>query len=161
MKVKLRRLLSREIDIRPVAVEDVRYLYAGYRLGAFDEYIMPPKNMSPDEFREFLVEYAESAFVLYTATVEGSDPLCVGHTNVAGNRMECHINWMPWATDRNKLEVIGKFLKEMNQSYTILTVVSEKNKGALFHIRKYGLMRYIGEIKKYFGTEKGYAFQGV
>lgn len=160
-RVKLRRLLSREVDIRPVEADDVRYFYAGYKQGAFDEYIKPRKDMNPAEFQEFIVEYADTAYLLYTGTVNGSPPLCVGHTTVADNRMECHINWMPWATPRNKMEVIAKFLKAMNDSYTIMTVVSEKNKDTLFHIRRYGLMRFVGKIYKYFDTEVGYAFQGV
>lgn len=158
--LKQKRLLSRDVEIREAELEDVRYFYAGYRLGAFDENLSPEKDMDPEQFKEWLARYAESATQLYTARVNGSDPLCVGHVSVVLPRLEVHVNWMPWASPRNKLEVIGKFMKEFND-YTVITVVSQKNKGAFFQMRNYGLMKFVGEISGYFEDGSGYVFQGV
>ena len=141
--------------MRQIDKDDLRYFYAGYRMGAFDKYFNPPKDWTPQEFSDAVVQFAGGVDGIFTA---GVDKPCFFCHLTAGDKLEPHVVWMPWASPRNKIECVVKFVEEMNDK--MLLFVEDSEKSLYFHIRKYGIIRYVGELKYYYDS-KGHIFEAV
>ena len=153
------KAFRRGIQVRQAEEGDVRYFYAGYKQGAFDEYLQPKPDMDPAEFLAWLGEVSKTATAVFTSTY-GEQPLSYIHTIELFDRMEVHAIWMPWATPRARVESAVKFFYDMNEDFTVMSVFSEDNKAFPFHVRRYGVARFVGKIKNYFTEKDGYMFQG-
>ncbi len=66
------------------------------------------------------------------------------------NRLEPHVFWFPWATPRNMLECTIKFLDTMRKAWTIIIFSEEKNHKWFKKIERYGVIRQVGKIDKYY-----------
>lgn len=157
---RLKRVVKRGIRIREASETHIRYFYAGYKLGAFKEQI-DGTDMTAIEFTDALTQYTEPFTHLFTSDTGEEKPLCLGVGKLEENRLEIHNIWMPWATPRNKLESTIAFYTEYNRWYTVITTIFEEALPFYNHVRKYGVVRLVGEIRDF--NEKGtvYIFQGV
>lgn len=158
-KVKLKRAMKRRMDLRDVEEGDFRFLWAAYKMGAFEGL---PVVDSPDEFVRMVME-ATQGKTLALMWEHGNDkPVGLFVMEISGHQMEPHVYWMPWTSDRNKIVGTLAFFKEMNQDWAVITTITEANKDFYYHIRKYGTIREVGVSRNYYGINKaGYIFEGV
>jgi len=128
----------------------MRWLYAAYRKGAFEA----PPEMDPATFSEWVMAELEKvgeAFIL-TSPMEGEDrPVAVVLARFSDHRMEPHVWWFPWSTDRNKIECAVKFLNTMRTTNLILIAAEEVDWRFYDHLLRYGMMKMVGKIQDYFG----------
>ena len=73
--------------------------------------------------------------------------------------MEPHVYWFDWATERNKVETVLKFLTVMR--FRAVCLIHCRSSEARFfdHIAKYKILRRIGTVYNYYGAENAVMFQ--
>lgn len=160
-KLKLSRALRRNCSFRDVVTDDLKYLWAAYKKGAFPEHIFP-QGMEVVEFNALVHSLISNISMVYMLERDGKPMGLVTANLVPPNRMEPHVDWFPWATNRNKLECAIKFLNEMRKRGILLIVWSKKDATPFFtHIAKYGILHRIGKVINYNGKkEDAMLFQG-
>lgn len=158
---KLKRLVKRGVLIYDVSEKDVRHYYVGYKQGAFAAQI-EGTDMTPKEFQAEFVRLLKNFTHFFTAHRGDDVPLSLGLGIMKDhNVMEIHNIWMPWASARNKLECTVSFYREYNKFYTLITSFFEDALPFYRHIRKYGVVREVGEIRNFDGDKTAYLYQGV
>ena len=112
--------------------------------------------MDAEEFRFEATRILQSApyFVLVSDKPVG---LIVGL--VKESIMEPHVDWFPWATPRQKLETIVRFINEMRMMYVLLVTAREEDWGFFDHIKRYGILRIVGRINGYYGRGDAMLYQ--
>lgn len=138
---------------------DIPWLYAAYRLNAFKDFM--PEGLNEEQFIDSMLNMTANFDEIYV----GLAPLQKGESKrrgshqimgIAGvnflgkNRAEAHAIWMPWASDKNKLEVAAKFFAEMRREKNVILPVKEDAKNFFRHLCRLGLMRHVGRIDRYF-----------
>ena len=157
---KLKRLLHRGVRIYQPDNNDLRYFYAAHREGVFRK-VIAGTQMKPAEFNEAFAAFVDQFTGFYAASLKQDKPLVLVPYIKSDIRIEIHAIWMPWASPRNKLESTVAMFKELSRWNTVITTVLDEDLDFYMHVRKYGILRYIGEMKKYTERHTGYLFQGV
>lgn len=140
--------------MRATDADDMKYLYAAWRLGAAPLRAIEADN-TPEAFTEAFAEHIASRFqVAYTllATPPNRDTMPVG---VVFGILPFYQQpvmwfgdflWFPWASPRNKLEAAVHFLNQMRKQYAMIGF-SEPSAIPFFeHICRYGVARRAGTV---------------
>lgn len=162
-KISLNRTLKRKANFRASEDSDMRRFYAGYKMGAFP---MIKADLKPLEFvnelgRVLIGMPNMSPLTMFNdeGTVIG---LCVVTYSPDGVRIEPHATWMPWAEKSAILTVLVKFYHTFSQEFTVILPVDQSTRKCYDHIKRYGIMRYVGMVRNFFGEGKdGFFYQGV
>lgn len=147
-KYRLSRLFkNRKIAVEPTTEQDFKWLWAAYKKGAFSNTIQP--DLDRDSFVEFVIAASEIVSGLYTVF---NGDMAIGLISVAAKRFgdadygEPHIDWFPWATKRNKIEGLAKFILTYRNEYPIFIQSGEETLKFVTHIAKYGILRRVGKL---------------
>ncbi len=144
----------------------MKWVYAAYKKGAFPDV---PEGHDGTQFRNELLALYErigqggEIWILEAPNDVSlkSDINPVGLARASYNQhvMEPHVHWFPWATDRNKVETTLKFLTSMR--FRAVSLIHAKEEDAPFfdHISDYQVLRRVGTIHNYYGTENAVLYQ--
>ena len=75
-----------------------------------------------------VISFADYDWVLHAWGNEGNRPvgLALARSFGAGRAIEPHIDWFPWATSRNKVEIVAAFIKQIGRSFKIFIFSPEE-----------------------------------
>ena len=95
----------------------MRWIWAAYRMGALEEYI--PSGLEQTAFLQAAADIIALQHEVFGGFVK-EKMMCIALATFSSHRMEPHVIWFPWATDRNKLELGVKFFADMRKRYKVL-----------------------------------------
>lgn len=140
--------------MRPTDADDVKYLYAAWRLGSTPLQAIETEN-DPEAFTEafgnHIAERFQTAFTML-ATPPGKNTMPVG---VVFGILPFHgqpvmwfgdFIWFPWASRRNKLEAAVHFLNQMRKQYCMIGFCEPEAIRFFEHICRYGVLRRAGTV---------------
>lgn len=134
--------------------DDMKYLYAAWRLGARPLDAISCVN-TPEAFTEAFAEHASVRYqVAYTlvATPPNRDTMPVGVVfgikpfYGAAVLWVGDFIWFPWASQRNKLETAVHFMNQMRKDTTVLGFAEPSAIPFFEHICRYGVGRRAGTL---------------
>ncbi len=139
-----------------ISDSDVKWVYAAYKKGAFPDI---QEGMDGIGFRSALLEHYDrmggEMWILAApndvSSAEGAKPVGLIQGQVTAHVVEPHVYWFPWATPRNKVETILKYLAGMRFRAVVLVHASETDAVFFDHIAAYQVLRRIGTIHNYYG----------
>lgn len=140
--------------MRLTDADDMKYLYAAWRLGNGVLSVIATDN-NPEAFTEAFTEHVSVRFqTAYTliAAPPGKDAMPVGvvfgikpfygHAVLwVGDFI-----WFPWASKRNKLEAAVHFLNQMRKTNTVIGFAETSAIDFFEHICRYGVARRAGTM---------------
>lgn len=140
---------------RPASREDLKWFYAGYRMGAFGDEI--EEGLAPDEFAEVIEARAgmvDQVFSLFAPGHREGQPsgLVTAAIDSQAN-IHVHAIWMPWASPRNKLEAALQFVRDIGRDANVLIHAPFETKGFFERLCNYGVLEKVGHVKRYFAAE--------
>lgn len=121
-------------------MDDLRYLYAAYKLGSFSI----DQDLNPTTFNDYIEDYLVNNYD-YVFMVGNDKPfgMMLAISNSPVMTMQ-DVIWFPWATKRNKLEGWLNLLVELKK-HTVVTGYT-KDKTFFVHLSRYGVIRRIGTL---------------
>lgn len=155
---KRERLFKRSRPfIRPLSIydgqryhKDIGILWAAHQKKSF---YMIPASANQQEFAkaiEGMTELAELFMAEDDNTgYKGSGPVAFIMSQHDGWRVEPHVEFFPWATNRNKLRVTVAFLQYLRYSRKIGVCIIRALEESLALFRKcetYGVLHYVGKV---------------
>lgn len=150
------RLLRRDGEVRPVDSDDFKYLWAAYRSGDFD--LPVPEGLEAKDF-DAVVLSVMAGFddwrIVTAPTKRGVIPVGLFGGQVMDDRknLSSHVLWFPWASERNKLEAMVRYLANMRHDFIILAKASFDFRDFFNHVCRYGVLRRVGTINGWFDGE--------
>lgn len=139
----LRRTLKRKPTFHGLSDEDIKYLWAGYKKGVFDNIFNP--GLTAAQFAEVAVEYILTAYT--HSWVLGEKPLgVVFGINLGPFIYLTSIEWFPWATKRQKTEHTIGFLNLIRKELYCVWNCTEKDKRFFEYIARHGIIRRVGTL---------------
>ena len=120
------------------------------------------RDLSPQDFlEEFIVKTsnADKIYLIVGKTKRGEIPIGVLFF-VERNIVDLHVEWFPWASSRNIIESSARVLQDLKKDYNIVITIKD-NRDHFILLCRYGLLRSVGKIHNYYGTETGHVFQSV
>lgn len=140
-----KRVLRRDPTFRPIEETDlIGCVYVAYRAGAFKE----EEGLTEQEFADRYVNDVlkwDEIYVLEALRPDGHvRPVGLMVVGISDHRMIPHVQWFPWASKRNKIETVLKFLNEMRKKWGVLVVADPDSVNFFNHICKTGILRRIG-----------------
>ena len=143
---------------------DLPYLWAAYRKGMFDRSVFP-EGMARSAFVERLTDalsMRDEVYVGEAQTARGRIPVGVIVVNFYGGWTLPHVDWFPWSSDRNKLEVAARFIETMRRTREVVIVTSEIDVPFYERLAKYKIVRRAGTLHAGYGEGKKAAiFEGM
>lgn len=152
-KCRLRRLFfNRKVEISSLTIDQMPYLWAAYRMGVWKDTFKD--DLTKDEFTLAVSDLSEMTNILAIIAPNGGKQTPVG-VIIAGEGVryiEPHVDWFPWATDRNKLEGIIRGILTLREIKPLFIWCDERDIDFYAHVSKYGILRRVGTFngdKKY------------
>lgn len=140
---RLYRTLKRNPKFHGLGEEDIKYLWAGYKKGAFSDIFK--EGLSAKEFSEIAVEYILTAYT--HAWVLGEKPIgVVFGINLGSFVYLGSMTWFPWATKRQKTEHLIGFLNVIRKELYCVWDCSEEDKKFYEYIARHGIIRRVGTL---------------
>ena len=151
-KWRLSRTLKRQINVRPIENEDVKYAFAAYRKGALGAHF--PEGLEPAAFKrafeEFVLLNAHACWVVIAhSKLMGFAPIGFvlgGWAPQEVFMVIIGIVWFPWASKRNILEGTVAFVRSIC-SLNWMGFASGEDKRVYDVCMAHGIMRRIGTSK--------------
>lgn len=154
---RLFRTLKRKPTFHTIEEDDMKWLYAAYKLGSFsdNDLVNLERGMDAVEFdkqlRLLMTTYYDNAWVMESVN-EGKRrrvgmlfSVLSGPFHLLGD-----VTWFPWATDRNKVETIVHFLNESRKENLMMWYCSYEDKRFYDHIARHGIIKRVGKISDLF-----------
>jgi len=135
----------------------MRYLWAAYRMGTDFEV---PAGLSQEAFRDALhrkLQHVAEFFMLEATTARGKEPVAWLLNLTNGYHMEPHIVHFPWASPRNKLEVVLRFFHDMRRfpySRVAILKIKDADKAFFDRVSRYGVIRRLCRVEDWWGPGK-------
>lgn len=132
------------------SLNDLRYPWAAYKKG----WQILPNNLSIDEFNKalgnILLKFDESYLVHALSINNTLHP--VGILTILGIAHPTpYIDWFPWASTRNKVELVLHIVKELKKQSTVAMIYASDAENNLMRlVRAYGLLHWGCTIKNYY-----------
>jgi hypothetical protein len=147
-KWRLSHTLRRTVDYRPIEADDIKYLWAAYKQGAFSD--MEP-DLPPEEFKQQLQSIVLAKFhavwTLFGPTRKGFIPVGVVFAAWAPNGPFLIVTgavWMPWASKRNIVECMVGFLNGVRKEFALQFYALPEHKRLYEVCAMHGAVRRIG-----------------
>lgn len=146
---RLRKTLARNIQVRPVVDDDLKYLWAAYRKGALKS-LFSNEGMTSEEFRlsfddaasrfseGWIIEADTSAGRRPAGVVFGKMDAILPFMIIAG------IVWFPWATKRNIIEGTVTFFEGIRRTIPWMGFATDEHKRLYEVCCMHGIMRRVG-----------------
>lgn len=122
-KWRLSRTLKRKVNFRPIENEDIKYLWAAYKQGAFE---FDKRDMTAPEFKsafeQAVVSQCHAVWVLFGPTRKGPIPVGMVFAVWAPTGPFLIVSgavWMPWASKRNIVECMVGFLRKVRWEFPL------------------------------------------
>ena len=160
--VRRSRTLKRGAGYHALSDGDWPFLIAAYKKGVFDDVLKGMKErfdlpeiveLTNEEFRALFSEFFNlGEYVVLTAhcsafkTIEDQVPVGLMELNREAHRMVPRLVWFPWASARNHLESLIKFLDEQRKENLILIYDGKKSHSFYVRMAQYGLLKRVGKI---------------
>lgn len=119
-----------------------------------------PSGLSRQQFEEAFLDLTAPfmhGFTLFAPlNMPGSErhgecqPVGLVLANTSGHRLEPHVTWMPWATDRNKVEAATHFLNAMREKWLVVVIADKNAKDFYTHLMKLGILNRVGRVMDWF-----------
>lgn len=156
--------------MRNVEPSDLRWLFAAYGMGAFDNTFVGEfvgEGRDAQTFSAAMYQLAQHAaangngFAVVTGTRgEQSDvPIGLLYIESIGEELWPHVCWFGWARPRHKLAGWLAVLNEMSKDAAVLVRVDERDEKFFKHLKHLKALRYVGEIKH--PDHKAFLYQGL
>jgi hypothetical protein len=148
---RLRKTLARKLEFRPIENEDVRYVWAAYKVGALKSAF--EDGLTADEFRsefvKFILSRYDAAWALFAETKKGFIPagLALGfwpHSAVQHFLIFNNFVWFPWASPRNRIESAVNFFSQVRHEIPMFGFAHPQDKAFCAALAKHGLLRRVG-----------------
>lgn len=157
--LKRTRALARGgIKFEPVEDAHMKFIWAAYRHGVFDEGHPFEEGLEPMDFALKFAAMANDLMAAGTSMITVSAETPKGNMPVAlitldGNERVAWPKafWFPSASPRNKVEIGVKFFRDMKKTHLGLVTARPKDQPYYRHLAKYGLLRHVGKIRDYHG----------
>ena len=156
-KYQLNRLFHhRNVSIEPVSMDQMKYIWAAYRMGLWNDDF--GKDLSKEDITLLIAKIAETRHVvMITAPNQGKEmPVALLIVREDNKILEPHLDWFPWATERNKIEGTIKLIIELRKIKPVWIWSKEETKEFFTYIAKYGVIRRVGT---FYGDEQYSIFQ--
>lgn len=140
---RLKRTLKRKVEIRDFTEEDIKFLWVAYKKGTLEA----QEGLSAQEFHESVVETMLANFD-YAWVIECQGKVVGVLTGINSGLFVLvgTMIWMPWASPRNKIEGIVKYLVVIRKKVMVLFHAKPVDKDFYIHIAKHGIIRRIGTL---------------
>ncbi len=163
-----RRRVLKNIESRGIAYEAVEYKHFPYIWAAAKRGIFDIGEATAEEFKgelaKILADLMEKGGEGYIGIARKGDadiPICLCLIEYQQHRASPTVWWFPEATPRNKIELSIMFLVALKAERLVLIWSKEHEVAYFSHLCKYGILRKVGTIRKYFGDEKAVLFHSV
>ena len=154
---RLKKTLSRAVDMRPIEEDDLRYIWAAYSMGGFPslaERFVDGEMSSAKftkEFGEELITNYDEAWTLLVKKTNGLRPVGLvlafsSHWNPAFSpfMIVADMIWFPWATPRNKIETTVKFFHEVRKTMQMVEYSKREHQKFFDTVCAHGVLRRAG-----------------
>lgn len=155
---RLKRTLARSVSFRPIEVEDIRFAWAAYRMGALKDMAGPfadggmTVDQFPVTFRAIMEARYHGAWTLFAQTTQGFKPAGMifafySHADHALSPFMIigDIVWFPWATRRNRVEAAVNFFNTIRGTIPMVDYAAGDTNRRFFEmICQHGVMRRVG-----------------
>lgn len=145
---RLSRTLRRATRYRPIENEDIKYLWAAYKHGAFPD--MEP-DLPPDQFKagfeRAVLEKCHAVWTLFAGTKKGFLPVGVVFAAWAPNGPFLIVTsavWLPWATKRNIIECMVGFLNGVRKEFSLQFYCLPEHKRLYEVCQMHSIVRRVG-----------------
>ena len=162
---RLSKTLSRNVTVRPIEVDDLKYAWAAYRKGGLRD-VFEIEDMEPSEFRaafeELVQAVVDATWIVSAPTPKGPIPvgIVLGNWHPVGVLMVViGIEWFPWASTRNVIEGTVAFFNEARKEMNMIGYVRPDHKKLYEVVLKHGIMRRIGTSHNVFPDEPATVFE--
>lgn len=168
---RLKKTLARKTDFRPLDDDDIKYLWVAYKTGAFKSLGEAfERDMEAHEFAVELVAFVQKnfqgAWTLLAESKRGYGPVGVvfGFFSHPDPRLSPFmivgdIIWMPWATQRNKIETSVKFFHNIRKDIPMVEYASEEHKKFFEMLMRHGIMRRVGKTMNVYNGKEATIFE--
>ena len=158
--VSRKRTLKRGCGFEPFNESHIRYCWAAYKKGAFGPQVQ--EGLSPEEFKgDLLTRTAQNInaggdlFTLLAHTTKGILPvgiisIAISEAPFTIRQISPHVVWMPWASGRNKLETILKFLVAAKEEGKPIITAREPDWNFFNRLCNYGVIRPVGKLRGHY-----------
>jgi len=137
----LSRLLRKDdIKLSHLDIDDMPYLWAGYRMGVWDGLIND--GLDKEDFNEIIAGLSEA--VVFMVIESNDKPLALVSLREDTRVIEPHIDWFPWAEDRDKLVGVVRLILDIREIKPVFIWSKKETKKFFTHIAKYGIIRRVG-----------------
>ena len=145
--------------MRVFAEDDIGWMYASYKKGAFGP-VFPP-GLSGPEFREEAARFMGRQQRAWTvmARMRGSQsaqwPIGLVAGVADGHKLFPHALWYPWASERNILEGVLGFLRAATDAgYLVIIPSGDKYRPFFTKLMRYGILKRVGVIPSWFSESE-------
>lgn len=140
---RLSRTLKRKPEFHGFGDEDIKYLWAAYKKGAFRDIFT--EDLDAKEFSEVAIEYILSVYT--HAWVLGEKPVGVVFGILTGPFIYLgSLEWFPWATKRQIVENLIGFLNGVRKELYCVWDCKEEDKKFYEYIARHGIIRRVGTL---------------
>lgn len=152
-KPRLKRLLKTKITFKEPGAEDLRWLWAAYKMGDFDDGIIEGIDQADfaETMTELLSRYTWGSIAM--AKIPGKEELVpVGLFVVEGEGriVMPHVRWFSWAKPRVRLAGAASFLIELKKDVIGIVYAKMNEKRFFEQLCRYGIIRRVGHIHNFF-----------
>ncbi|MEE9158905.1 MAG: hypothetical protein V3U60_11025 [Gammaproteobacteria bacterium] len=149
------RLTQRKVVFRPIDDGDMRWLWAAYQMGTWNDVLT--EGLSRDEFSTTVVDLLGAVhhdWMVEVPAGKGLRPIGVitAMDRFAGHGIEPHVDWFPWASTRNKLEVSVQFLLKIGHDVKIHLYIREEDQKFWHRVWQYKVIKNGCKISGCYGV---------
>lgn len=147
---RLSRTLRRDVEVRPIEQEDVRYAWGAYAKGALDGMGFVPGLDAPTfkrAFEAYVLTNTHAAWTIIAKSPKGRMP--VGFVFGGWAPHETYMTiigicWFPWASKRNILEGTVNFFDRLRKQMKWMGFAAPQHKRLYEVCCMHGIMRRVG-----------------
>lgn len=149
---RLRKTIKRAVDYRPIEDEDMKFVWAAYKLGALSSMGFQDTLLSADEFtrqfQEAIIYGGYACWVIFAMNKHGFTPigLVLAREPMSGARYMV-VNgmcWFNWASKRNIVEGIVNFLNGVRKKFPLMFYALPEHKRTYEVCAMHSVIRRVG-----------------
>lgn len=169
---RLKKTLNRDLEFRAFQEEDVKFVWAAYKIDGLSEFDekFADKSLSASEFQaafmEELLSVYHEGWTLIAPTVKGVRPvgMVLGFWAHPDPRFKTYLNigcilWFPWASARNRVESAVNFFNAMRTEVKMVDYVRHKDKKFFEMLARHGVMRRVGTSYNVYPNQPALIFE--
>jgi hypothetical protein len=156
------------VDIHHLEDADLKFVWAAYRLGALTSLapVFERPGMKSQEFAEVFVDHLlanfTDAWIAEAETLEGFKPAGLIIVWTRGRVIEIgDMVWFPWASARNTLESVVKFMDQLRRDFVVLEFARIEDKKFFERVAAHGVMRKIGHAHSIYPNGPAVLFETI